>query len=67
MSISAATNGVVKGAIIGAIGLLVAPQLTAAYIAIKAGQYGAKSLADEHNSQSGLTKSKEGFSEVSVG
>ena len=62
---SALTNGAIKGAIIGGIGLLVAPQLTAGYIALKAAQFGAKSLADEHNSccHSGAS-SKEGHSEV---
>lgn len=63
---SAVTNGAVKGAIIGGIGLLVAPQLTASYIALKAAQFGAKSLADEHNAGS-HPQNKEGHSEVGIG
>ncbi|GEM_PF-4403716 len=64
---SALTNGAIKGAIIGGIGLLVAPQLTASYIALKAAQFGAKSLADEHNGHGSAPESKEGHSEVGVG
>jgi photosystem II stability/assembly factor-like uncharacterized protein len=59
-------SGSVKGAIIGAIGLAVAPQLGIAYIGLKAAQFGTRSLADEHNSCC-QPASKEGHSEVGVG
>ena len=65
MSIKALTDGAIKGGALAAIALVIAPQLTAGYIALKAAQFGAKSLADEHNSccHSGAS-SKEGHSEV---
>lgn len=66
MSVNSLTNGAVKGAIIGTIGLLIAPQLTAGYIALKAAQFGAKSLADEHNGGS-HPQSKQSHSEVGIG
>ena len=59
MSVSAATNGATKGLIIGAIGLVVAPQLGLIYLAQKAAQFGAQGLADEHNGHGSAPKSKE--------
>jgi len=49
MSISAMSGGFIKGAVLGAVGILIAPQLTLSFMAFQAIKYATRSGANAHN------------------
>ncbi|MBI1859200.1 MAG: hypothetical protein HYR97_08840 [Candidatus Melainabacteria bacterium] len=56
MNLGPISGGFLKGLLMGAVGVLVAPQLTLTYAAMQGAKYAAKESADAHNGTTTLAE-----------